>query len=92
MLTIKYQTAFKKDFKRIQKRGYDLSLLEDVITKLAEQQALEPARKDHALSGNGKGFRECHITPDWLLIYQVRENELVLVLTRTGTHAELLGL
>lgn len=92
MLTIKYQTAFKKDFKRIQKRGYDLSLLEDVITKLAEQQALEPARKDHALSGNGKGFRECHITPDWLLIYQVRENELVLVLTRTGTHAELFGL
>ena len=92
MLTIKYQTAFKKDFKRIQKRGYDLSLLEDVITKLAEQQALEPARKDHALSGTWKGFRECHITPDWLLIYQVRENELVLVLTRTGTHAELFGL
>lgn len=92
MLTIKYQTAFKKDFKRIQKRGYDLSLLENVITKLAEQQALEPARKDHALSGNWKGFRECHITPDWLLIYQVRENELVLVLTRTGTHAELFGL
>ena len=87
MLTIKYQTAFKKDFKRIQKRGYDLSLLENVITKLAEQQALE-----HALSGNWKGFRECHITPDWLLIYQVRENELVLVLTRTGTHAELFGL
>ncbi len=92
MLTIKYQTAFKKDFKRIQKRGYDLSLLEDVITKLAEQQELEPARKDHALSGNWKGFRECHITPDWLLIYQVRDNELVLVLSRTGTHAELFGL
>ena len=92
MLTIKYQTAFKKDFKRIQKRGYDLSLLEDVIAKLAEQQKLEPARNDHALSGNWKGFRECHITPDWLLIYQVRENELVLVLTRTGTHAELFGL
>ena len=92
MLTIKYQTAFKKDFKRIQKRGYDLSLLEDVITKLAEQQELEPARKDHALSGNWKSFRECHITPDWLLIYQVRDNELVLVLSRTGTHAELFGL
>jgi mRNA interferase YafQ len=92
MLTIKYQTAFKKDYKRIQKRGYDLHLLEDVITKLAEQKQLEPARQDHALSGNWKDFRECHIAPDWLLIYQVRENELLLVLTRTGTHAELFGL
>lgn len=92
MLTIKYQSAFKKDYKCIQKRGYDLSLLEDVITKLAEQKQLEPARQDHALSGNWKGFRECHIAPDWLLIYQVRENELLLVLTLTGTHAELLGL
>ena len=92
MLTIKYQTAFKKDYKRIQKRGFDLSLLEDAITKLAEQKQLEPARQDHALSGNWRGFRECHITPDWLLIYQVRENDLLLVLTRTGTHAELFGL
>jgi mRNA interferase YafQ len=64
MLTIKYQTAFKKDYKRIQKRGYDLHLLEDVITKLAEQKQLEPARQDHALSGNWNGFRECHISPD----------------------------
>ena len=92
MLTIKYQTAFKKDYKRIQKRGFDLSLLEDVITKLAEQKQLEPVRQDHALSGNWRGFRECHITPDWLLIYQVRENDLLLVLTRTGTHADLFGL
>ena len=92
MLTIKYQTAFKKDYKRILKRGYDLRLLEDVITKLARQEQLELSRQDHALSGNWKGFRECHIAPDRLLIYQVRENELLLVLTRTGTHAELLGL
>ncbi len=92
MLTIKYQNTFKKDYKRIQKRGYNISLLEDVITKLAEQKQLEPARQDHALSGNWKGFRECHIASDWLLIYQVRENELLLILTRTGTHAELLGI
>lgn len=92
MLTIKYQNTFKKDYKRIQKRGYNISLLEDVITKLAEQKQLEPARQDHALSDNWKGFRECHIASDWLLIYQVRENELLLILTRTGTHAELLGI
>ena len=92
MLTIKYQTAFKKDYKRIKKRGYNISLLEEVIDKLANQKELDKKYKDHALVGQWIGFRECHIAPDWLLIYQIKEDELVLTLTRTGTHTELLGL
>lgn len=92
MLTIKYQTSFKKDYKRIKKRGYNISLLEEVIDKLANQEELDKKYKDHALVGQQGGFRECHIAPDWLLIYQIKEDELVLTLTRTGTHTELLGL
>lgn len=92
MLTIKYQTAFKKDFKRIKKRGYDIRLLERVIECLAFGKKLEERYRDHALSGDWVGFRECHITPDWLLIYQIDGDELILFLTRTGTHADLLGM
>lgn len=92
MLTIKYQTSFKKDYKRIKKRGYNISLLEEVIDKLANQEELDKKYKDHALVGQWIGFRECNIAPDWLLIYQIKEDELVLTLTRTGTHTELLGL
>ena len=92
MLTIKYQTAFKKDYKRVKKRGYNISLLEEVIDQLANQEELDKKYKDHALVGQWIGFRECHIAPDWLLIYQIKEDELVLTLTRTGTHTELLGL
>lgn len=92
MLTIKYQTSFKKDYKRIKKRGYNIRLLEEVIDKLANQEELDKKYKDHALVGQWIGFRECHIAPDWLLIYQIKEDELVLTLTRTGTHTELLGL
>ena len=89
MLTIRYQTAFKKDFKKIKKRGYDISQLETVIQTLAEQKPLDEKYRDHVLSGNWNGFRECHIAPDWLLIYKVIEDELVLLLTRTGTHSDL---
>lgn len=89
MLTIRYQTAFKKDFKKIKKRGYDISQLEVVIQTLAEQKPLDEKYRDHALSGNWNGYRECHITPDWLLIYKVIEGELILLLTRTGTHSDL---
>lgn len=92
MLTIKYQTVFKKDFKRIKKRGYDLRLLEKVIECLASGQKLKEHYRDHALTGDWIGFRECHITPDWLLIYQIDRNELILFLTRTGTHSDLLGI
>ena len=71
MLTIKYQTAFKRDYKRIKKRGYDLRLLEDVIALLAEGQELPASYRDHALTGDYSGCRECHIAPDWLLVYEV---------------------
>ncbi len=89
MLTIKYQAAFKRDYKRIKKRGYDLRLLEDVIALLAQEQELPPAYRDHALTGDYSGCRECHIAPDWLLVYEVLQDELLLYLTRTGTHSDL---
>lgn len=89
MLTIKYHTMFKKDFKRIKKRGYDISRLEKIVRLLANEVPLPEQFKDHNLSGNYNGFRECHIAPDWLLIYQVNNNELVLVLSRTGSHSDL---
>lgn len=89
MLTIKYHTLFKKDFKRIKKRGYDISRLEKIVELPANEVPLPEQFKDHNLSGNYNGFRECHIAPDWLLIYQVNNNELVLVLSRTGSHSDL---
>lgn len=89
MLTIKYQAAFKKDYKRIVKRGYDMRLLEKVIELLANQKPLPEKNRDHQLSGNYAGCRECHITPDWLLIYEVADEELILYLTRTGSHSDL---
>lgn len=89
MLTIKYHILFKKDFKRIKKRGYDISRLEKIVELLANEVPLPEQFKDHNLSGNYNGFRECHIAPDWLLIYQVNNNELVLVLSRTGSHSDL---
>ena len=89
MLTIKYHTLIKKDFKRIKKRGYDISRLEKIVELLANEVPLPEQFKDHNLSGNYNGFRECHIAPDWLLIYQVNNNELVLVLSRTGSHSDL---
>lgn len=89
MLTIRYESTFKKDYKRIVRRGYDPRLMEAVIGLLAEQKGLPPKYNDHALIGNYKGFRECHIAPDWLLIYRISEQELLLVLTRTGTHSDL---
>ena len=89
MLTIKYGGQFKKDYKRIVKRGYDVKLLEEVIRKLANNETLPPKNNDHFLSGNYNNYRECHITPDWLLIYQINNDELILQLTRTGTHSDL---
>ena len=73
------------------KRGLKISLLEDVIAKLAMGVTLPEKNKDHALSGDWIGFRECHVLPDWLLIYRVENDVLVLTLTRTGTHSDLFG-
>ena len=89
MLTIKYQSAFKKDYKRIKRRGYDTRLLEKVMGLLAEGQTLPPEYRDHALTGDYSGCRECHIAPDWLLVYELVERDLILYLMRTGTHSDL---
>lgn len=89
MLKIRYSTKFKKDYKTVIKRGYNPKLLEDVLEILCDQKELPPKYKDHTLIGNYKGYRECHITPDWLLIYKVEEEILTLTLTRTGTHSDL---
>lgn len=89
MLTIKYQTAFKKDYKRIKKRGYDIRLLEKVVDMLAAGKPLPAEYKDHNLSGDFSGCRECHISPDWLLVYEIIEKELFLYLMRTGTHSDI---
>ena len=87
--TIRPTAKFQKDLKRVHRRGYDISLLTDVIKKLADGEPLPQKNKDHALIGNYVGCRECHITPDWLLIYEVDHGELILYLTRTGTHSDL---
>jgi len=89
MLTIKYSGRFKRDYKAIKKRGYDTRLLEEVLGFLSAQEPLPQKYRDHALHGNYSGHRECHITPDWLLIYKIKDNELILELTRTGTHSDL---
>ena len=80
---------FKKDLKLMMKRGMDLKLLEDVVNKLADGIQLPEKNKDHALLGNWDKHRECHVLPDWLLIYKIQDNCLVLTLTRTGSHSDL---
>ena len=89
MYKIRPSTKFQKDLKKAQKRGYDISLLTTVLNILANGESLPQKYKDHNLSGNYKGCRECHITPDWLLIYEILDDELILYLTRTGTHSDL---
>jgi len=91
MLTIRYSARFKKDYKAIKKRGCDTRLFEEVLDILSAEQPMPPKYLDHALKGDYKGHRELHITPDWLLIYKVKDKELILELTRTGTHSDLFG-
>lgn len=86
---IDFTSAFSKDLKKIKKRGYNIEFLESVVDKLQTGKQLEPKYKDHLLTGNWKGFRECHIQPDWLLVYRIYDDKLLLVLTRTGTHSDL---
>ena len=80
---------FKKDLKLAQKRGYDLNKIKRVITSLANGEALDPQYRDHPLTGNYIGYRECHIQPDWLLVYRTDGGQLLLLLVRTGTHSDL---
>lgn len=86
---IEISSRFKKDYKLVKKRGYDLNLLKDVINILANGNPLPERYLDHSLSGNYKNCRECHIQPDWLLIYRIEKDLLILGLTRTGTHSDL---
>ena len=87
MLNPKEKTQFKKDIKVIRKRGKDLAKLKFVVAELVNERPLNPEYRDHYLIGNYKGDRECHIEPDWLLIYTVINQDLILV--RTGTHSDL---
>lgn len=89
MYTLKPTTQFKKDLKKIQKRGYNLQLLSDVLNELIQGHELAEKYRDHGLTGKYQGTRECHIQPDWLLIYEIDNNDLYLYLTRTGSHSDL---
>lgn len=89
--TVKPTTQFKKDYKRAIKRGLNIKLLEDVVTCIAMGEPLPDKNKDHEPTGNWIGHRECHISPDWLLIYHISNSVLVLTLARTGTHSDIFG-
>lgn len=89
MLDVVLSNRFKKDLKLAIKRGLDLAELEAVVNRLAAQQPLPDKNRDHTLTGDYIGFRECHIRPDWLLIYRVDGEDLVLFLFRTGSHTDL---
>lgn len=86
---IDFTNAFSKDLKRVKKRGYNLKLMKDVVDMLQNGEQLPPKYKDHRLTGNWNDFKECHIQPDWLLIYRIYDETLVLVLSRTGSHSDL---
>ncbi len=88
-LDIVWTSQFKKDYKLSIKRGLNINLMDDVIRALSQGEILADKYKDHALTGNWNGHRECHIQPDWLLIYRVDDSVLILTLTRTGTHSDL---
>ena len=89
MLELVTTSAFRKDLKIAKKRGYNLSLIELVIDELLKENTLAQKYKDHALTGNYAGFRECHILPDWLLIYAVDKDKLIFTVSRTGIHSDL---
>ncbi|HFK5878510.1 TPA: type II toxin-antitoxin system YafQ family toxin [Legionella pneumophila] len=89
MLEIVRSTQFKKDLKKIIKQGKDLDLLKEIVEALQRKESLPPKNCDHSLSGNWKGYRECHISPDWLLIYKSEDQLKLLRLARTGSHSEL---
>ena len=89
MRNVRYTAQFKKDYKLAVKRGYNPKELEKVIDLLKTGEPLPQIYKDHPLSGEWKNYRDCHIRPDWILIYRVIEDSLILELSRTGTHSDL---
>ena len=88
---IVWTTQFKKDYKLALKRHLEIERLDDIIRCLSRGETLPEKNKDHALTGNWVGHRECHILPDWLLVYRIEDDVLVLTLARTGTHSDLFG-
>lgn len=92
MYKIKFTSLYKKSYKRMAKRGVDLSLLDEVIDHLRQGIPLDSKYKDHILKGKFRGFHECHIKPDWLLIYLIEDDILTLTLINTGSHADLFGM
>ena len=86
---VKPTNQFRRDYKLAMRRGRNMQLLDDVITLLANGQPLDERLRDHSLTGGYKGDRECHIAPDWLLVYRIDDDVLVLTLTRTGSHSDL---
>ena len=89
MYEVVLSNRFRKDLKLAAKRGCDLALLNSIVDRLAQGETLPAKHRDHSLTGDYIGFRECHIQPDWLLIYQVARETLILKLIRTGTHSDL---
>jgi len=89
VLHLETTSQFRKDYKLMKKRGLNLRLLEDILNKLIREEPLETRHRDHALTGNYRGLRECHIQPDWLLIYGIDKGRLILTASRTGSHADL---
>lgn len=90
MLTVKLTRSFRADYKLCVKRHYPMHELDVVVDTLASQKPLDKKYKDHPLSGNWFGYRECHVQPDWVLIYRIDGKNLLLILTHTGTHSDLL--
>ena len=88
-LQVQWTTQFKKDYQSAMKRGRNIAALDDTVRMIANKMPLPQKFRDHALTGSYKGFRECHIEPDWLLVYAVEKNVLTLTLFRTGTHSDL---
>ena len=89
MLILETTAQFRRDYKLMKKRGCERELIETVLDKLLTGCPLEAAHRDHALTGDYAGFRECHIRPDWLLVYRVDGEDLILFLFRTGSHTDL---
>lgn len=89
MYQVKFTTTFKKSYKLMKKRGLDLSALDEVVASLCQGKQLDERYRDHGLSGNYSGFRECHIKPDWLLIYLIENDVLTLTLVDTGSHSDI---
>ena len=86
---VRFTNQYKKDLKLAKKQGKDIEKMYDVVEKLAKGETLEAKYRDHSLTGNLKGLRECHIEPDWLLVYEIIDDVLVLMLNRLGSHSEL---